>query len=73
MKFNLAKTNLILMAIAFCIIVLGFFLTSGEPSGEVYNPEIFSVRRITVGPMTSLFGFVFMIVAILWPSHKDKE
>lgn len=58
------------MLVAFAIIVLGFCLTAGEPSGEVYNPDIFSFRRITLGPMTSLFGFVFMIVAILWPSKK---
>lgn len=43
---------------------------TGEPSGEVYNPDIFSVRRITVGPMISLFGFVSMIFAILYRSKK---
>lgn len=58
------------MAVAFVIIVVGFALTAGEPSGEVYNPDIFSFRRITVGPMTSLAGFVLMIVAILFPSKK---
>ena len=43
---------------------------TGEPSGEVYNPDIFSFRRITVGPMISLFGFVFMIFAILFRTKK---
>ena len=70
MKFHLPKLNLILIAIAFVIIVLGFVLMVGDPSGEVYNPDIFSTRRITVGPMISLFGFVFMIVAILWKPRK---
>ena len=70
MKFHLPKLNLILIAIAFVIIVLGFVLMIGDPSGEVYNPDIFSTRRITVGPMISLFGFVFMIVAILWKPRK---
>ena len=70
MKFHLPKLNLILIAIAFVISVLGFVLMVGDPSGEVYNPDIFSTRRITVGPMISLFGFVFMVVAILWKPRK---
>ncbi|MBQ9523374.1 MAG: DUF3098 domain-containing protein [Paludibacteraceae bacterium] len=72
MKFHLPKLNLILIAIAFVIIVIGFVLMIGDPSGEVYNPDIFSTRRITVGPMISLFGFVFMIVAILWKPRKKS-
>ena len=69
----LPKLNLILIGISFLIIVLGFALMAGEPSGATeYNPDIFSVRRITVGPMISLAGFVMMIVAILW-RKKDKQ
>jgi len=70
MKQYLPKLNLILIAISFIIIVVGFALMVGEPSGEVYNPDIFSFRRITVGPMISLFGFVFMIFAILFRPKK---
>lgn len=69
----LPKLNLILIGIAFVIIILGFALMVGAPSGATeYNPDIFSVRRITVGPMISLAGFVFMIVAILWRGKKNK-
>jgi uncharacterized membrane protein len=70
MKHTLSKVNILLMALALVVIVVGFALTAGEPSGEVYNPDIFSFRRITVGPMTSLAGFVLMIVAILFPAKK---
>lgn len=71
MKFNLPKLNIILIAVAFIIIVLGFALMVGEPSGATqYNPDIFSVRRITVGPMISLGGFVLMIVAIMFKGKK---
>ena len=70
MKQTLPKLNLILIAVAFVIIVIGFALMVGTPSGEVYNPDIFSFRRITVGPMVSLFGFVFMIFAILFRIKK---
>jgi len=70
MKQTLPKLNLILIAVSFAIIVIGFFLMVGEPSGEVYNPDIFSFRRITLGPMISLFGFVSMIFAILFRVKK---
>ena len=66
MKQTLPKLNLILIAVSVVIIVLGFALMAGEPSGEVYNPDIFSFRRITVGPMISLFGFVCMIFAMVF-------
>ena len=70
MKQTLPKLNLILIAVSFAIIVSGFCLMVGEPSGEVYNPDIFSFRRITLGPMISLFGFVSMIFAILFRAKK---
>jgi len=67
MKYNLPKFNSILIAVSFVIIIIGFVLMIGDPSGATqYNPDIFSVRRITVGPMLALAGFVLMIVAILW-------
>lgn len=71
MKFNLPKLNALLIAISVVIIVIGFALMVGEPSGATeYNPDIFSFRRITVGPMIALFGFVTMIVAILFKLPK---
>ena len=71
MKFNLPKLNAILIAISLVIVVVGFALMVGAPSGATeYNPDIFSFRRITLGPMIALYGFVTMIVAILYKSRK---
>ena len=70
MKQSLPKLNIILIAVSFLIIVAGFAMMAGAPSGEVYNPDIFSFRRITVGPMVSLFSFISMVVSILW---KGKQ
>ena len=71
MKYNLPKINLVLIGVSLVIIIVGFALMTGEPSGATeYNPDIFSFRRITVGPMIALFGFVMMIFAILF---KKKE
>ena len=68
---TIQKINLILIAVAFGIIVLGFALMVGAPSGQEYNPDIFSTRRITVGPMIALLGFVMMLVGILYrPKNK---
>ena len=74
MRYNLPKLNLVLIAVSFAIIVIGFALMVGAPSGATeYNPDIFSVRRITVGPMISLFGFVMMVVAILFKKPGKKN
>ena len=71
MKFNIPKINAILIAISLVVVVIGFALMVGEPSGATeYNPDIFSFRRITIGPMIALFGFLAMIVAILYKPRK---
>ena len=60
------------MAIGFAIIVLGFILMIGGGSDDpnVFNPKIFSFRRITLAPLVVLGGFVFEIWAIM---KKPKE
>jgi len=70
-KFALGKQNLILISIGVIIVVIGFILMTGTPSEEsAYNPDIFSFRRIVLGPGVSLFGFLFVIFGIL---KKDKQ
>lgn len=78
MRYNLPKLNILLICISLIIIVVGFTIMVGEPSGATeYNPDIFSTRRITVGPMVALFGFVAMVFAILFRpkggSEQDKQ
>jgi membrane-bound ClpP family serine protease len=65
--FALGKENYKLMAIGFAIIVVGFILMTGGKSDDpnVFNPDIFSFRRITLAPMVLLFGFAFEIYAIM--------
>jgi len=65
-KFGLSKINLILIAVAFVIIIAGFVLMSGSSTVVEFNPDIFSTRRIVVGPVVSFIGFIFMIIAILY-------
>lgn len=65
--FALGKENYKLMAIGFGIIVIGFILMIGGGSDDpnVFNPEIFSFRRITLAPLILLFGFLFEVYAIM--------
>jgi len=71
--FAFDKTNFILLAIGMVIVILGFVLMAGPSSTEsVFQPDIFSVRRIKVAPVVCLFGFVFMIYAVL-RKPKTKE
>lgn len=65
--FALGKENYKLMAIGFAIIVIGFILMAGGGSDDpnVFNPDIFSFRRITLAPIILLLGFAFEIYAIM--------
>lgn len=73
--FPLVKINFILMAIAAAMIIIGFALTSGGAATDPtqFNPEVFSARRIIVGPTIAFLGFIFMGVAIMWPGRKHKS
>ncbi len=65
--------NYIMLGIGIVIIVVGFVLMAGEGTTEdTFNPEIFSDLRIKVAPMTALFGFLFVVAAILVkPKRRD--
>lgn len=65
-KLAFGKTNFILLAIGMAIIILGFLLMTGPGSTEgMFEPDIFSVRRIKIAPAICFFGFIFMIYGIL--------
>lgn len=69
--FPLTRLNFILMAVAGLVITAGFLLMTGEPSGaDTFNPDIFSTRRIVVGPTITFLGYIFMGVAIMWPTRR---
>lgn len=72
--YALPKKNLVLLAVGFAIILLGFILMiGGGAEGTEFNPEIYNTQRVTVGPMIALFGFLFEIFAILWvPAEKEE-
>ena len=64
--FAFDKVNFILLAVGMAIVVIGSLLMTGPGSSDtVYEPDIFSARRIKVAPVVCLFGFVSMIYAVM--------
>ncbi len=66
MAFTSLNYKLLIAGIG--IIILGFILMSGGGSGDpnVFNAdEIFSARRITVAPIVTLIGYLFVVYAIM--------
>lgn len=69
------KINFICMGICLVLIIVGFLLMSGPGSSPEtgFNPDIFSTRRIVVGPALAFLGFLFMAFAIIIkPEHINK-
>ena len=68
------KINYIMMGVCLFLIILGFALISGGGSAAdtEFNPEIFSTRRIVVGPTLTFLGFLFMAFAIIWKPRAAK-
>ena len=63
-----SKANFLLIGICCVLIIIGFLLMSGGGSSVEggFNPDIFSVRRIIVGPLLSFLGFLFLAFAIFF-------
>ncbi len=73
-NFAFSKTNYILLIAGMVIVIIGFILMSGGSSTEeAFNPDIFSDRRIKVGPMISLLGFISIVGAIMWKPKEDRK
>lgn len=72
--FAFSKNNYIICIVSVLIIVVGFIMMTG-PASTIeggFEPDIFSTRRIVVAPMMCFFGFLLMIVGILYPRPKTN-
>ena len=65
--FAIPRQNYKILLAGIALIVIGYLLMIGGGSDDPtkFNPEIFSVQRITVAPVVCLVGFVIIIVAIM--------
>ena len=74
-----SKINFWLIGGCCLLIIIGFLfmLGGGSSVGGGFNPDIFSARRIIVGPLLAFLGFLFMAFAIFfnptWLNHILKK
>ena len=73
-EFIFQKRNYLFMFIGLVFIALGFILMSGGGSDDpnVFNPDIYSFRRIRLAPTLVLIGLGIEVYAILLNPHKKK-
>ncbi|MEH6407370.1 MAG: DUF3098 domain-containing protein [Leeuwenhoekiella sp.] len=73
--FIFGKKNYTVMLIGIAVIALGFILMSGGGSDDpnVFNPDIYSWRRIRLAPALVLLGFGIEVYAILLNPEANKK
>lgn len=75
-EFIFHAKNYKFMLIGLAFIAFGFILMAGGGSDDpnVFNPEIYSWRRIRLAPALVLIGFAIEVYAILLnPEHKENN
>lgn len=74
-SFIFERKNYKFMLIGVAFIALGFILMAGGGSEDpnVFNPDIYSWRRIRLAPALVLIGFGFEIYAILLNPDKNNN
>ena len=71
--FAFDRVNFILLAIGMAVVIVGMILMSGSGSDETtFNSAIFEARRIKVAPAVCLFGYLFMVYAIVRKPKTPK-
>ena len=75
MRTAFARQNYLLLVAGVLLIGLGYVLMigGGSEDPQVFDPAIFSFRRITLAPMVCLAGFVLIIVAIMWRPRAQRS
>ena len=59
-------TSRCILIVACVLIAIGYLLMAGPGSTEhVFNPDIFSSRRIIIAPILCLSGYLLIIIGIL--------
>jgi hypothetical protein len=75
LQLRLDKKNLWWIGVGAIVIIIGFALMMGPVSEEgCFEQDIYSFRRIVIAPMIVFFGYLSVIVSLLYhPKDKLKE
>jgi hypothetical protein len=73
--FGIDRANYMILLVGVLLIFAGYLLMMGGGSDDpnVFNPEIFSFRRITLAPLVCLAGFAVILVALMRRPRKAQE
>ena len=74
-NFSLPSKNVKIMAIGLVVMILGFILMIGGGSSDpnVFNPAMFSFRRLTLAPIVIIAGIVVVLFGIMKTPKEKKE
>ncbi|MBR0254292.1 MAG: DUF3098 domain-containing protein [Bacteroidales bacterium] len=74
-NFSMPSKNVLLIGIGLLVMVLGFVLMLGGGSSDpnVFNPAMFSARRITVAPVIICIGIGIIIWGIMRKPRNEAE
>jgi hypothetical protein len=69
--FAFGRENYVIMLIGIAVIFIGFICMSGGAATDpsVFNPDLFSFRRITLAPILVILGFIIEVYAIVKKSR----
>ena len=72
--FAIPARNILYIIVGFGVMLLGYILMigGGPQSPELFNPEMFSFRRIVLAPVVILIGITIVIVAIMYKGRSKK-
>ena len=72
--FAFDRINFILLAVGMAVVIIGMILMSGPGSTETtFNESIFDARHVKVAPAVCLFGYLFMVYAIIRKPRDKKQ
>ena len=74
-NFSLPSKNVNIIAIGLVVMILGFILMIGGGSSDpnVFNPAMFSFRRLTLAPIVIIAGIVVVLFGIMKTPKEKKE
>lgn len=72
--FAIPARNILYIIVGFGVMLLGYILMmgGGPQSQELFNPEMFSFRRIVLAPVVILAGITMVIVAIMYRGRSKR-